>query len=268
MSNATVRANARAMPEATNRRAVLGSMLVAGAAVATALPGVVIAAAQSPALSAIDRRVLDLWNRRSIMRTALERISDEARAAEAQMPAWARSGPKYVLAKSEIFVPGVDGAGSDVGWPEVVDVHQQPVDRLGRILARPNVEDLYNQFHADVRVNRDEARLKLTRALIAHDERLKQQRAEEDRVGYSRLTARAEGVWPKVFDIEKAIRKHAEASVLAVAASLVIGIHADDEEENVLAAYRAALRALRPQLVGAIAADADRVLAEKYEEAA
>jgi hypothetical protein len=51
-------------------------------------------------------------------------------------------------------------------------------------------------------------------------------------------------------------------------ASLVIGIHADDKEENVLAAYRASLRAIRPQLVGAIAEDADRVLAEKYEEAA
>jgi hypothetical protein len=35
-----------------------------------------------------------------------------------------------------------------------------------------------------------------------------------------------------------------------------------------LAAYRASLRAIRPQLVGAIAEDADRVLAEKYEEAA
>jgi hypothetical protein len=43
MANATLRANAQALPEATNRRAVLGSMLVAGAAVATALPGVVIA---------------------------------------------------------------------------------------------------------------------------------------------------------------------------------------------------------------------------------
>jgi hypothetical protein len=71
-----------------------------------------------------------------------------------------------------------------------------------------------------------------------------------------------------VLDIEKAIRKHGEASVLALGASLVIGIHADDEEENVLAAYRASLRAIRPQLVGAIAEDADRVLAEKYEEAA
>ena len=49
---------------------------------------------------------------------------------------------------------------------------------------------------------------------------------------------------------------------------LVIGIRADDDEDEVLQTYRASLRALRPQLVGAIAADADRVLAEKYEEAA
>jgi hypothetical protein len=261
MPNATLRANAQTLPEATNRRAVLGGILLAGVAITSAPP----AAAQSPALSAVDRRVLDLWNRRSRMRTAIERISEESSAAEAQMPAWAMSGPKYVLAKGEIFLPGVDDA-SPVGWPEVADLDQQPVDCLGRILARPNVEDLYNQFQADVRVNRDEARLKLTRALIAHDERLKQQRAEEDRVGYSRLTARAEAVWPKVFDIENAIRKHAEASVLAVAASLVIGIQGNDEDENVLAAYRATLRIIRPQLVGAIAEAADRVLAAPQAE--
>ena len=69
-------------------------------------------------------------------------------------------------------------------------------------------------------------------------------------------------------DIEKAIEKRTgEGSVLALGASLVIGIHADDKEENVLAAYRASPRAIRPQLVGAVAEDADRV-AEKYEEAA
>jgi hypothetical protein len=268
MPNATVRANAQTLPEATNRRAVLRSMLVAGAAVATALPGVVIAAAQSPALSAIDRRVLDLWNRRSIMRTALERISDEGSAAEAQMPAWARSGPKYVLAKGEIFVPGVDGAGSDVGWPQVVDLHQQPVDCLGRILARPNVEDLYDQFREACRArNRKEATLGFLQALLAHDARVKAQDVERDRAGYNRFVKRSEAGWSKVLDIEKAIRKHAEASVLALGASLVIGIHADDEEENVLAAYRASLRAIRPQLVGAIAADADRVLAQDEEAA-
>ena len=261
MANATLRANAQTLPEATNRRVVLGGILLAG----VAIPSAPAAAAQSPALPAVDRRVLDLWNRRSRMRTALERISEESRAAEAQMPAWARSGPKYVLAKGQIFLPGVDDAGSNVGWPEVVDVHRQPVDCLGRILARPNVEDLYEQFHADVRVNRDEARLKLTRALIAHDERLKQQRAEEERVGYSRLTARTKAVWFKVFDIENAIKKLAEASDLAIAASLVIGIQADDDEDDVLQTYRAALRAFRPQLVGAIAEDADRVLAQEGE---
>ena len=69
-----------------------------------------------------------------------------------------------------------------------------------------------------------------------------------------------------VLDIEEAIGKHKEASVLAVAASLVIGIQADDDEEDVLQVYRASLRAFRPQLVGAIAEDADRVLASVKEK--
>jgi hypothetical protein len=106
-------------------------------------------------------------------------------------------------------------------------------------------------------------------ALLAHDARVKAQDVERDRAGYKRFVKRSEAGWSKVVDIEKAIEKHmGEGSVLALGASLVIGIHADDKDENVLAAYRASLRAIRPQLVGAIAEDADRVLAEKYEEAA
>ena len=265
MPNDTVRANARTLPETTSRRAALGAIIAAGAVGATlALPAY---AAPGPALlSAIDRRVLDLWNRRSIMRTALERISEEMSAAEARMPAWARSGPKYVLAKGEIFLPGVDDAGSDVGWPQVVDLHQQPVDCLGRILARPNVEDLYDQFrYACLARDRKEATRGFLQALLAHDARVKARDVERDRAGYNRFAKRSEACCSKVLDIEKAIRKHAEASVLALGASLVIDIQADDEEENVLAAYRASLRAIRPQLVGAIAADADRVLAEDGE---
>jgi hypothetical protein len=41
MSNATERANARALPETTNRRAVLRSILAGGAVAATALPAIV-----------------------------------------------------------------------------------------------------------------------------------------------------------------------------------------------------------------------------------
>src|ERR1700722_17056284 len=102
MPNATVRANAQTLPETTNRRAVLGAVLAAGVAGATAaLPG---AAAQLPPLSAIDRRVLDLWGGYTRLRAAIGRVD----AAKAQIPEWARPGPKYVLAKGEIFVPGVD----------------------------------------------------------------------------------------------------------------------------------------------------------------
>jgi hypothetical protein len=50
MPNATVRANARTLPEATNRRAVLGAILAAGAAGATA----VMPAAASRAIAASE----------------------------------------------------------------------------------------------------------------------------------------------------------------------------------------------------------------------
>jgi hypothetical protein len=55
--------------------------------------------------------------------------------------------------------------------------------------------------------------------------------------------------------------------VLALGAVLMVEIERD-EPENVPGLNRAALAAIRPQLVGAIAADADRVLAKRSEEAA
>jgi hypothetical protein len=208
------------------------------------------------------------------MRAVLERISNQKDAAEAQMPEWARGGPKYVLARGG-EIPnhlGLDMGrlGPDshrVGWPQVADLDQQLVAASGWILARPDVEDLYNQFKADLKaMTRDEARLRLTQALLAHDARLKEQDAEEDRVGYNRLNARSNAGWSKVLDIEEAIREHAGTSVLALGASLVIGNQADDDHVQVLQTYRASLRAIRPQLVGAIAEDADRVLAQGEEE--
>ena len=78
MTNATLRANARTLPDATNRRAVLGSMLVAGAAVATALPGVVIA---DVARSHPDAELFALIER---ARTAGS-VSDEANVAAADV---------------------------------------------------------------------------------------------------------------------------------------------------------------------------------------
>jgi hypothetical protein len=51
-----------------------------------------------------------------------------------------------------------------------------------------------------------------------------------------------------------------------IGASLVIGIQADDDDDDdVLQVYCAALAVIRPQLVGAIVEDADRVLAAAAE---
>jgi hypothetical protein len=265
MPNATVRANAQALPETTSRRSVLGAILAAGAVAVPTLPS--FAAVETPARSAVDRRVLDLWNRRRRLRAALQRISDQMDMAQVQMPEWARSGPRYVLAKGGIFVPGVDDSGETTGWPEVADLDQQPVS-IGRILARPNAADLCDQFRNDWRNDHiDATRCKLTQRLIALDKRLEEQRAEKERTGYAWLNAKSERGWSSVVEIENAIEKHTEGSVLALGASLVVGIQGDDERENILAAYRASLRVIRPQLVGAIAEDADRVLAQNAENA-
>ena len=73
MPNATVRANAQSLPEATSRRDVLAAVLAAGAAGATAaLP----AAAAAPALSAVDKQFLDLWADRAKLkaRMILDRV--------------------------------------------------------------------------------------------------------------------------------------------------------------------------------------------------
>jgi hypothetical protein len=265
MPNATVRANARTLPEATNRRAVLGAVLAAGALGATAaLPSI---ASGAPVLSAVDRRVLDLWGRYTRMRAALERIADQRNAAQAQMSDWARPGPKYVLVPGgDPRIMGIDCSatigGVSVGSPQVPDLDQRLARASGWVLARPSVDDLYEQSQTNIKSIRE-----LMEALRAHDARMNEQKAEDERVGYSRLNKRSETGWSKVVDLEDAIIDHTEASVLALGASLVIGIQGNDEQENVLAAYRASLRALRPQLVGAIADDADRVLAESEEDA-
>ena len=205
MTNATLRANAQTLPEATNRRAVLGAVLAAGALGATAvLPA--YAATGPAALSATDRRVLDLWQpaQPDAGRPGTHLRSNGPGAGP---NAGIGSGwPKYVFAAGNSFLYL---AGGDVGWPEVADLDQQPVDAFGRILARPNVEDLYDQFKRtkDNELAGGEAATRgFLQALLAHDARVKEQEAEKDRAGFNRLNARSETGWSIVRDIEEAIK--------------------------------------------------------------
>ena len=61
------------MTSQTSRRAVLGVALAAGAVAATALPQATAATLSS--LSPIDRRVLDLWRRRTKLNAIVDRLS-------------------------------------------------------------------------------------------------------------------------------------------------------------------------------------------------
>jgi hypothetical protein len=157
------------MTRATNPRAVLGAVLATGAAIgATALPA--FAALDTSTLSAVDRRILDLWSRRAKLKAIVERLSAQFDAA-------------------------CDAAAMDAN-----------------VALGDRIDDAINP-----------------------------------------LTA-----------VEDEIAEHMDASLLALAATILVEIR-DDDWHIETRIYEATLAAIRPQLVGAIAEDADRVLAEDEE---
>ena len=80
------------------------------------------------------------------------------------MPAWARLGPQYVYPDGR---PAEETA--IVGWPMVAGLAQEPVLPIsGLILARPQIEKLYDHWRPTARVDRDAVTLALNRALAAH----------------------------------------------------------------------------------------------------
>ena len=251
MPNAPLRANARTMP----RRAILGAVLAAGAV--GAIPAAAAIALTSPVLTPADQRALHLWKRLRRILAIRQRFGDQMDAAEARTPAWAMPGPQYVYP---------DGRPAEktafVGWPMVADLSQEHVDPVsGLILARPQVEEIYDRWRQMARVDRGTATLALNRALAAHAERLRQRDIEQDRSGYARAEARFEASGEALSTLENEI-EDLEGSVLALAAQLMVEIRIERDEEAALRLYRASLAAIRPQLVGPIAEDADVVLAE------
>jgi hypothetical protein len=257
MPNATVRANARTLLEGTNRRAVLGAVLAAGAAVATALPA--IAATEAPALSATDRRVLDLWRRRTKILGIVDRLHDKCRAAYDKLPEWARSGPVYFRADGN---PA--GLPRESRWPMVADLNRRPVDANGLINARPSPDDLRNEFWLAFARGDEVTALELERSLAEHADRQFQQEAEQKRVGVDTLVERSDDANDAFLAVEKKIEEQIGASVLALAGVLIEAIDGN-LDEDIPGLYRAALAAIRPRLVSVIAEDADRVLAAANE---
>jgi hypothetical protein len=87
-------------------------------------------------------------------------------------------------------------------------------------------------------------------------------RAEQNWLKYRQLKERDAEWESAVRPVEYALRTEIRTSVRALACVLMIQINEGDEEcEEVPDLWRASLAAIRPQLVGAIAEDADHVLA-------
>jgi hypothetical protein len=212
MPNTTVRATARTLPESTNRRAVLGAVLAAGAAGATAaLPS---AASVTPALSALDRRILNLWRWRAKLNVIGDHRWKQFQTASDALPAWADSGQKFIA-------PDGRPVGRSVELPEVVDLSRRPIRRDKLVNVRPSAEDLADEFKEAILsgVPAAAAREELARSLTELDDRLREQAAVKDRLGVDILADRSQRATDAQCDLEDSFGEHIGTSVLALGAA-------------------------------------------------
>lgn len=251
MPNATLRASVHAMP--SDRRAFLRTALTAGAV--AALPTAALAASSA---SPIDQRSVDLWNRRKRVREAIERIYEQVEAAEAQLPEWARSGPKYLYPKAIADLIPSDTAG----WPAIEGVEHPKIGE-DPVLVRPNHEDIWERFRSERLRDRGEAERDLIASLVALEERCKRQKAEKERVGYTAAQRRYEDAFELLEAIDDKIEARMFQSPYAAVAALMTEMQIETDNERLLLA---SLTALRPLLSGSLAEDVDRQLAEAKEE--
>jgi hypothetical protein len=212
MPNAIVRANARTMSEATNRRAILGAILTAGAA--AGLPAALATTATAaPTLSLLDRRVEDLWLRRRRLKAIADHLNDQYDALDASMPP---------------FIGRLDLQG-------ILNEHRGALDHeMARSLAK----------WATCVLEREEA---------------------AERNGLSKYGERADRAENLINDIESTLKERMGESALALAAVLVAEIQSC-AREDVPGLAAASLAAIRPQISGPIAEDADRVLAKRDDD--
>jgi hypothetical protein len=145
------------MTRGTNRRAVMGAIVAAGALGATAaLPA--YAAPGPVALSPIDRRVLDLWQRYQKLRTDMDGVLDESGWAAldemgaefcaiqgkidehlgASVVALAIVLMGAIYDRSDEALPGLNRASLRAIRPQLVGTVAEAADR---VLAAPQTEE-------------------------------------------------------------------------------------------------------------------------------
>jgi hypothetical protein len=118
---------------------------------------------------------------------------------------------------------------------------------------------------AELKVIADKVGAEFDAAYDALPEHQHQKPTERKRLDIDALGERCDAAVQAFCDVEAEFDEFMQTSVLALGAVLIIAIH--DDAEDIPGLNRAALAAVRPQLFGAIAEDADRVLAQREEAA-
>lgn len=240
-------------PADLNRRA-----LVSGAACMVAASPALAASRgpyrpEWPIAEGVDTRLSELWRKRRAAIAAAHGASAKASAAEARLPAWARSGPQYITSE------GAPYGDSTVGWPAIemsaADLRTLPSE--GLTLLRPSPATIERDYERNLHILGPRgAGKRRTQALAALSRRLRDQTAEEKKLGLPNLERAADAAWEKQRDIEDEIKRLSPSTPHLIAALTLMEIAycGDDKlefpKDGTLQLAELVLLSLRPHLIG------------------
>jgi hypothetical protein len=228
------------------------------AGLALAPVGGLPAVAAGPLFDARARALCELWQEWLSLGEMIASLGAKRDAAYGALPAWAKSGPKY-LKHDGTF------SGPVVRWP--MDVTAAPPERKETFrLVRPSPEDHRRCYEmSESWGNPSEAKKAYVAALRRLARRRMDQRAEERKVGLPELDRESDALCERYSNLARAILDLVDDSADATAAKLLIALCLTEDYDSlpdvIPGLYGAPLKALQPHLTGRIAIDVGSLLA-------
>lgn len=230
-----------------------------------------LSASPALAIEPANSELQELWRRRAELIRASSEGSRAVKAAEAMLPTWAYNGPCYINSSGE-------RCGMVVGWPELnMENFQLPTVAHAFKCVRYSVTDLKKEYQRTCETLRfkpyENPQLRASyrtkiRSVIA---RIREQRAEEKKVGLPALYKRSDEVIEELLNVEGRIRQIADQCAFdGLAAVSMIERDYDckydrdgevEEEGELGCVVRDVLQTIKPHLSGVVASDAERLLA-------
>jgi hypothetical protein len=230
------------------------STATAGLAV-TAAVGTAHALAVDPA----DDRALELWERRHAQRQPLLDAYRVYHAARARMPAWARPGPRYMLADGSLT--------GDVSYSPAIQGLKHS-DREGSYVdTRPDKASIQRDFYVNCAISdRDKALRIHAEQLHELAARVKAKKLEENRSGLTAANVAIDALFAQVSSIDEDVKALVPSTPNATAARILLDVTSEArysysvEDSFGMSVALIAFAHLRPALRGIIKAHVDELL--------